>query len=166
MERKLRSQAGLTLVELLVVIAIFSILTSVITVNLLRPQSSQSISSALNTLSADIRAQQLKSMMGRAENGVTATPHGIYFETGSYVLFAGDVYDSSDENNLRILLPDGVLISEVAFPSSQVVFARISGDVVSYSEGADFLVVQHTGTGVREKFSVNKYGSITKEKIE
>ncbi len=91
---------GFTLPELLIVMGVLAILTTLATVNLLRPQHQASTVAAVNILMADIRQQQLKTMLGNTEG--------------------------SNNFNVTLEPPFQVLTT---FPNNQIVFQAGSGEV-------------------------------------
>lgn len=91
---------GFTLPELLIVMGIVAILTTLATVNLLRPQHQASTQAALATLMADLRLHQLKAMLG----------------------------DTEDSANFSITLEPPLQVS-TTFPNNQIVFQAGSGEV-------------------------------------
>ena len=155
-------EKGFTLIELLIVIGLFATLSMFITVNMLRPQISSSVSTAGVTLVTDIKHQQLKSMVGSVPGGGIAPSHGVYFDTSGYTLFSGDSYIPASPNNFRIDLANGVAFSNITFPSSQLVFDRVSGEVSGFVSGSDSGSVEHS-SGLVQKISINRYGAIVLE---
>ena len=91
---------GFTLPELLIVMGVLAILTTLATVNLLRPQHQASTVAAVNILMADIRQQQLKTMLG----------------------------DTEGFNNFSVTLEPPFQVS-TTFPNNQIVFQAGSGEV-------------------------------------
>lgn len=147
---------GFTLIELLVVMGLFAVLAAISFISLGRPQIQAVISSSSFTLVSDLRAQQLKAMAGDTLGEATSQPHGIYFETNQYTLFKGASYNASDTTNLVIELT-GVTLTNINFPSNQVVFEKSSGEVSGYVSGSDNVTVAHSD-GSSSTITVNRYG--------
>lgn len=152
-------EKGFTLVEVLVTALIAGLLSMFVLINVMRPQSSASLQSAVNTLTTDLSSQQLKSMSG--ERGILeASPSGIFFGTTSYTLFTGGNYKSDDPGNFVVDLPANTKFSEISFPSSSIIFATTSGEVVNFSPSQNFVTIQWSDFATK-KISINKYGRVT-----
>jgi prepilin-type N-terminal cleavage/methylation domain-containing protein len=154
------SQRGFTLIELLVVMGLFAVMAGMITVNLVKPQATASVSGSVNEMVADLKSQQLRAMMGDSGSGITAQPHGIYVQPGQYTLFKGSSYNGSDADNSVIPAKNGVTLS-ATFPSSQVVFSKGSGEVSGFSNGANVISVQSSATGEVTQITLNRLGAIS-----
>jgi prepilin-type N-terminal cleavage/methylation domain-containing protein len=161
MVNKEKIQSGFTLIELLMVIGIFGILVMVATVNMIKPQVSASIYNATSTLMADIKQQQLKAMLGDTQGETSSQAFGVYFETNQYTLFNGTSYNAGDPNNFVISLQDGMIITNINFPSSQVVFSKRSGEISEYLLGSDNITIRHDSAGEEKTITTNKYGALT-----
>lgn len=151
---------GFTLVELILVMGIFAVLVSFASINLLRPQSGFSLDTAVTTLAADLKEQQLKAMAGDSDGQPTARPFGVYFESSHYILFRGETYSSTDPSNFTVNLGDNLNIVSVSFPSAQVVFTRRSGEVIN-PPFPDGTVTLRTTLGEEKTLTINRYGVIT-----
>jgi type II secretory pathway pseudopilin PulG len=158
---RLKKEAGLTITELIIVMGMFGVLTMLATTNLLRPQTQASIDSALYTLVADMRQQQLNAMVGKISGDGSTQPFGIHFEQNSYTLFSGTLYIASDPDNFIVDLETGVELTGINFPSADLVFAKNSGDVSGYSGGSDSVSITHLSTGVSKTLTVNRYGVVS-----
>ena len=154
----IKKQQGFTLVELLLVIGLFTILTSFVLINSLRPQVSSSVISNVSKVTADIKHQQLKAMIGKLDNG-SSSYKGVYFDSDKYILFTGNTYNSSDPNNFEIDI-EGVTFSSINLPSSQIIFEPSSGEVSNYSSSNNSFVIEHS-SGFSQTVSINEYGSLT-----
>jgi prepilin-type N-terminal cleavage/methylation domain-containing protein len=152
-------QAGFTLIELLVVMGIFAITAGIVTVSLVRPQATATAGSSVDELVADIRAQQLKAMLGDSGTGASAQPHGIYVQTNQYTLFMGSSYNASDADNIVISAKEGVSLSS-SFPSSQLIFAKGTGEVSGFVSGSNIVSVESSVTGDLTQVIVNRLGAI------
>ncbi len=153
---------GFTLTELLVVLGITAALLSLVTINLLKPQTSTSTTGAANSVVADLKQQQIKAMMGEGATGV-ASPAGIYFNSTSYTLFSGLAYSPNNSDNFTIDLPQNVKFSNNTFPGSKVVFAPLSGEVVGFVSNSASVTVGHVSSSKKETIQLNKYGVIIDE---
>lgn len=155
----MKKSLGFTLVEILLVMGLFAILASFITINLIRPQTKTSADSSINTLVADLRETQLKSMIGDSEGQATAQTFGIFFGTNSYTIFRGLTYNSSDTSNFVINLDSPQTLSST-FSGNQVVFSRRSGEVISFVNGSNTITISDN-SGVSKTITINNLGSIS-----
>jgi prepilin-type N-terminal cleavage/methylation domain-containing protein len=155
-----RSQAGFTMVELLVVMALFATLITLTTVTLVRPQASASITKTANALVADIKAQQLRAMAGDSDSASSAQPYGIYVQGGQYTMFKGSAYSGADSDNFVIGAGSGITLS-TTFASTQVVFAKGTGEVNSFNGSANTITVSSATSGQTKTITINRYGVVT-----
>ena len=91
---------GFTLPELLIVMGIVAILTTLATVNLLRPQHQATTAAAVDTLMADMRLYQLKAMLR----------------------------DTQDMGSFNATVEPPLQVS-TTFPNNQIVFQAGSGEI-------------------------------------
>jgi prepilin-type N-terminal cleavage/methylation domain-containing protein len=155
------NQSGLTLIELVIVIGIAATLFGFVTMNLVGTQRITSVDSASDVLVSDIASQQTKAMMGAGvSNG---TNYGIYFQSDRYVLFQGNVYNSSDTRNYTVVVGPGLTINNIKFPSYTLVFLARSGAVSGFSNGNNTVSIQDIqGTKIKT-VSLNRYGVVVVE---
>lgn len=151
---------GFTLIELLVVLGIITVLFGLASINLVRPQNRASVQGIADTLVADIKSQQLLSMVG--EDGQTASPlaHGIYMTNTQYTLFAGEAYSGSNANNFVVTLDSDVRMT-TTFASSQVIFAAGDGAVQSYTAGSNSITLANTSSGDQKMITIGRYGAVS-----
>lgn len=152
---------GFTLIELIVVMTIFAIVAGFITTNLIRPQTSASVDATVNILASDLKAQQIKSMMGDTNALPTAQNFGIYFENNKYILFAGSSYDPLDQSNFTVNLDANITLVNITFAQSTIVFTRRSGQVNDFAPGSNSLTIQNPETGEQKSLSVNSLGTLS-----
>src|SRR5687768_9752938 len=81
------SPRGFTLIELMLVIAIIASLMGITTMSLTGAQQKSSMNATLGIFISDIRAQQLKAMVGDTEGRATSDTYGISFQSTKYTLF-------------------------------------------------------------------------------
>lgn len=151
--------AGFTTVELIIIVGIIATLVSFATVNLLKTRSTTSLTSTLNTLLADLRNQQIKSMAGDSEGRIVNSSYGIYFEANRYILFH-DTYSSTDPSNYVVALEPNFQFQNILFPQNQIVFAINSGEIVNFISGSNSLKLTDTSNGQSKTIQLNKYGAI------
>lgn len=134
---------GFTLIELLLVMGLVAVLSVFTTINLIRPQTKASLDITITTLVSDLRSQQTKAMIG--DTGIS---FGIQFNPQNYVLL-NDSFSVSLDSNLSLT---------TTFPSSQVNFARVSGEVSGFVDGSNTITVSSGGES--KTITVNRYGVV------
>jgi len=133
-----------TLVELILIIGLFAVLSMFMTINLIKPQVSINIDSSLNLLISDIKNQQMKAMSGSTDGNISAQNYGVYIEPSQYTLFTGTTYNPTDPLNFVVNLDTGVTLTN-NLTSSQIVFAKETGDIISYINGSNIVVTHSSG---------------------
>jgi hypothetical protein len=134
---------------------LFSALVGIAGVNLIKPQVSINIDSTVNLLVSDIKAQQIKAMSGGTEGNVASQSYGIYIEPTRYTLFTGTTYNAGDTTNFVVNIEQGITLSN-NLTSSQIVFAKETGEIISYTNGSN-IVVTHS-SGVFKTININALG--------
>lgn len=151
---------GVTLIETLVVIGILLTLIGIASVSFLPFRSKSTLDTAITTLISDIKSQQIKAVAGDTEGRGTNDHYSVHFETNSYTLFHGSIFNPSDTSNFTVALNDGIQM-EPTFPSSQIIFSIKSGEVISFSETQNSITLEDTVEGSSKTVSINRYGVIT-----
>lgn len=146
------ASAGFTLVELLVSIGILVIIFAIVSINISPIPSNTLQNASLDTLVSDIRSQQTLAM-------TTGSPHGIHFESGNYTLFSGATYTQGSVGNFVINLDSGIVLTNLTFPNSTVVFLAGSGDISGYIPNQDSFTLGSTVTNKFTLVKINKYGA-------
>lgn len=144
---------GYTFAELIIVMAIFMTVIGLATINLTSAKQQATLNTSIDILVSDMRGQQIKAMMGDTQNEVTASAQGIHFAATRYVLFHGNMYNSSDPKNFSVAFGDN--ISVVGNPSD-IIFQRVSGEVTSASS----VTLRDNTTHTEKILQYNKYGSV------
>jgi prepilin-type N-terminal cleavage/methylation domain-containing protein len=152
---KLPDESGFTLIELLVVIVIMALLFVLSTINLGHAQSGASVTSETDTLLADLKSQQLLAMSGEIGSTTSQQPHGIYFQSSSYTLFADSTYSTSDSDNFSINVAPNTITT--TFPSNQVLFEVGDGAISGYNASDDTITI--SGTGKSQTITLNRFGA-------
>lgn len=153
--------------ELVIVMSVIALLTGFTTINLIRPQTTATGSSALNTLVSDLKEQQIKAMAGDSEDQTGASaaqPHGIFIEANKYTLFRGPSFNPAEPNNFTVNLETGLALSNTfppSGPTGEIVFEKRSGEVSGYISGSDTITITNTQTGEQKTITVNRYGTVT-----
>jgi prepilin-type N-terminal cleavage/methylation domain-containing protein len=143
---------GFTLVELLVSMGILAVLFAITTINISPLPSNTLQVTNLDTLLADIKSQQTKSMASDAS-------YGVHFEAASYTLFKGESYTQGLFANTVINLDPGIVFSNVTFPNSVIVFSPGTGDIAGYAAGVDSFTIVSSVTGKSTVVKINTYGA-------
>lgn len=157
----LNLSAGYTFVELLVVIGILATLGGITTINLLNSKRTASLSASVDQLVSDIQIQQLKTMTGNTEGRGATDNYGVYFGSTFYTLFHGTSYNAADTANYTVNLGDQIRFSNIGFSTSQVIFAKGTGEVISYVNGANSVSLLDTGSKNQTTLQLNTLGVIT-----
>lgn len=139
---------------------LMSLLVGYATINLVKPQTQISLDTSITTLVADLRSQQSKVMAGDTDSG-SATPYGIFFETNQYTLFKGSSFVFSEPNNFVITLDPNLSFSTINLPSSQIIFARRSGEVTNFSAVSSSVVLRNASSNEQKTVTLNRYGVLT-----
>ena len=149
----MRIQRGFTLVELGVVISITATLLGLITISLVRSQQGASLTSTEEILSADLRSQQLKSMIGDTEGRASHDTYGIHIDQSSYTLFHG-IYSAQEPSNFVVALDSSTRFNN---PNFDVVFLRPSGQIST----STVIELQDKTNSKLKKIHLNTLGVIT-----
>jgi prepilin-type N-terminal cleavage/methylation domain-containing protein len=148
-------QKGFTIIELVIAIGIFTVITSLITINLVNVQHIASIDSTATTLVADLKQQQLKAMTGDTEGRGIADQYGIHFDVKQYVLFHGS-YDPAGTSNFVVDL-EGTLSFTGITGDGNIIFSQGSGE----SFGLSTIILKDDLTNKQKIITANIYGVIT-----
>lgn len=152
---------GLTLIEIIIVFGVLATLLAFTSLNLTLPQHRSVINTTLTTLASDLRQMQLKAMSGDTEGRGTVGNYGLYFGSSGYTLFHGSAYSGSDPTNAVITLDPSLILTNITFPGSTVVFSAGSGEIVGFTPGSNTFTLHHTLESVDKTFTLNRYGVIT-----
>ena len=150
----IRKSRGFTLVELAVATSIFVTLLGFITISLVRSQQTVSLTSTGEILVADLKQQQLKSMIGDTEGMPTSDSYGIHFDSNRYVLFHGLTYLSTDTSNAVINLESNMQFNSSGF---DIIFSKISGEIAAPA----IVELQDNTNSKLKRINLNIYGTIT-----
>ena len=152
-----KSERGFTLIEALVVMAIMTMLAGTSLIVSMDSYRGFAFRGERDNLVASLVRARSQSMNNICLGGgcTDGKPHGVYVETGRYVIFQGASYAARDSAVDEILF---VQNSTVRFgtTSVEVVFAQLSGDVVTAKDIGVTDDVSHYSTT-----SVNTEGRIS-----
>lgn len=157
----LRSQNAFTFLELILVLGISTLLLGFVTINLFRAQNTSSLTATINTLVGDLKTQQLKAMEKATEGRSAGDSYGIHFTNSSYVLFHGPTFNPNDLSNLTITIDPGISFTNITFPSSNVIFASVSGTFANFIANQNTIDIKNVSTTIKKTMTINKYGIVT-----
>lgn len=150
----MRTDRGFTLIETIVVVSTIVTLLGFITISLVRSQQTASLISTEEILVADLKQQQLKSMIGDTEGRSASDSYGIHFDSNRYVLFYGPTYSSTDASNSTINLESSMQFNS---PGLEVIFSRLNGEIIS----ATIIELQDNTNFKLKRIYLNTLGVIT-----
>ena len=154
--------AGYSLPELLLVLSILGVLFSLTTINLFSSYHKNTLNTTISTLLADLKQQQLKTMVGDTEGQTTQNEYGVYFPPDglSYILFLGATYSPPDPANFAIKLNNDLQFSSILVPDRQIVFAKGSGEVANYNPSFANFTLENVRTDETKTIIINQFGTI------
>ena len=130
-----------------------AILLGFITISLVMSQQTASLTATEEVLLADLREQQLKSIIGYTEGRSTSDSYGIHFEERSYVTFHGATYSSSNTSNATINLESNMQFNN---PPFDVIFSKLSGEI----PGAMIIELQDNTNSKLKRIHLNIIGTV------
>jgi len=151
------SKKGFTLLELLIVMGISLTLFGFVVIGLSSTNRIFSISASREIIISDLKSQQTKAMQGIGSGDA----YGIYFQPDKYVLFQGSSYSPSDPNNYEVKLDEGIVVSDISFPASTVLFDTKSGEIDSFIQGSNTITIQDVDAIQSAILNINRYGVIS-----
>ena len=125
-----------------------------ITISLVRSQQTASLTSVEEILVADLRQQQLKSMIGDTEGRSTSDSYGIHFDSNRYVTFHGLAYSSADTSNSFFNLENNMQFNN---PNFDVIFSKLSGTI---SVALTIELQDNTNSNLKRIY-LNRHGVVT-----
>lgn len=157
---------GFSLVELMIVIALLTVVLILTTVNLFKPVSKAKIDSTSSDLTSLLREAQNKAINTERESGITSDEYGVHFEINKYILFKGATYDPNGSDNFEVYTPENLTLTpNLPCPSppgecNNVVFKRISGEVVSFDNSKNTVCLAENATNKKVLLTVNFVGVV------
>jgi len=151
---------GFTLPELIITMSILGMITSIIVINVLTAQSKATVNNTILTFVADLRSQQLKAMTGEKEGQAGNDAYGVRFNQTDYVLFKGTTYTANNPTNFSIKLSGSAQFTNDLFPSAQVVFASVSGEIINYVANSDSIILQDPTSSFQKTLKLNRVGNV------
>ncbi len=129
--------------------------------NLLGARNQVQVNSAVPMVIADLKQQQLRSMLGETQGRSTTDTYGIHFETTTYTLFHGSSYAVSEPTNSIVQLGGALTFSSVNIPGNVIIFGRGSGEVIGYSNTQNMFGITNPGNNQTRTVTFNTYGVVT-----
>lgn len=150
--------SGFTLIEVLTIVSLLSTILVFSSINLFSPVQKAKLDTTSADINSIIREAQNKAISSDT-SGVGATDnYGIHFESDKYVLFKGSSYNVGDPNNFVVNIPEGVVISQINLPSGNVVFRKLSGEVINFDNNLNNICIQEAATGQTVVIRLNFIG--------
>jgi hypothetical protein len=156
----LNRNSGFSLVETILVTAILITLMSITWVSALPTLRTTYLSTSVDTMVSDIKRQQLKAMTGFTEGRTTHDHYGVRLEANRYVLFHGSSYSSSEPTNQTVSFQNNVAFQSAGFPSSQIIFTGVTGEISGFTPGANTITLKSTTTDEQKVITFNRYGVV------
>lgn len=166
-EKHLNNTRGFSLIELILVIALLSIILGITTVTLFRPVAKANLNTVSTNIFSLLREAQNQAINTDTSGDPQSNEYGIHFETDSYTLFKGSTYISSDSSNFVVKTKSNISISpSLPCPAppgdcNNVVFEKISGEVLGFDPANNTVCVTETGTNKQVLLNVNFVGGIS-----
>lgn len=144
---------GFTLVELIVTLSILATLLGISTISLSSSQQKTSITTSVQSIISDMKAQQIKAMTGDTEGRLIPSPYGVHFDANQYVLFHGLAYSSAEPSNFVVSLPSNL---EFTTSGVNIIFSQTGGELAA----ATSVTIRNITSGELKTIQLNKYGVI------
>jgi prepilin-type N-terminal cleavage/methylation domain-containing protein len=146
-----KSLPGFTLVELAVTMGIFATLVGISSISLFNLQHRGTLNSSVSTFVADLKATQLRAMVGDTGSGSGSSNYGIRLQANSYTTFR----DTYGTENVVFNLPT---VLEFTYPGYEIIFLNGSGEIQS---GSGTVVIRDETSGKQKSVNLNRYGIVT-----
>jgi len=156
----MRNKSGYTLIEVIIVTGLFASLLLLSNFNLARPVRTATISTVLDVFISDVALTRTRAFSGDTQTGTGAAVHGVYIEPNRYTLFRGSSYDAGNSTNFTVNLPSNLTFSQIDVPSSEVIFAPLSAEVVGYDQNMRTLTLTDSVVGLTRTLRFNQYGVV------
>lgn len=149
---------GFTLIELIVVLGMLATLTGLSYLTLFGRIQKTDVTSVMVSLIADLRAQQVRAMVGEQTNG--SGSYGVHLDSAQYALFSGS-YVANDHAH-SVFPISGARLS-TTFPGSNVLFSPGSGEITGFSSTGNAITVTSVEGGSTNTIRLNRYGVVMSE---
>lgn len=157
----MKKNNGFVLVELIVVMGIVLLLSGFVIFSLINTKKNVSVDSSADAIISDIKSQQTKAMQGIGEQSGQA--YGVYIDSEEYILFDGTSYSPSDPSNFTVALEPGIIITNITFPASSIIFSSKSGEINAFSNGNSSFTLEDVSATKSITVTLNKYGIVVSQ---
>ena len=157
---------GFSQIELLLAILILMIVFSMGTIVYSSVVRQDQIQTEVQKIGSVINEARMKTIAGYRLGGSSGYNFGVHFEEDSFTLFPGLIYQTGNANNQKYLLPDNLMIEEISWANSGLVFNKVTGEVVDFDSLNNYIVLSDVNLNQQRKISVNFLGTITVENYE
>lgn len=154
------NRKGLTLVEVLLVITILAVLSSFTGFTLLRSRNKVSLDGIINQVIQDVKTQQLQTMSGLIQGGISNRYYGIHFENTRYILFHTPTYQANDATNYAINLEADSRFSVINLPNNEILFADAGGEIEGFDPIRNFVTIDNINSDLQKTLYFNIYGTV------
>ena len=167
--RNMNGSRGFSIIELVLVIALLSIILAITTVTLFRPVAKANLDTVSTDIFSILREAQNKAINTDTSGDVQSNDYGIHFETNSYTLFKGTAYNAGDSSNFKVDTTSNIVLSPtLPCPSppgdcNNIVFQRVSGEVLAYDDVNNTVCVSETSTNKQTLLIINFLGVVTEQ---
>ena len=76
-------------------------------------------------------------------------------------MFRGSSYSLGASGNFVVAIGENMEVSNTTFPGSEIIFSKLSGEIVSFTQGADSITLKNTSNNQEKIIRMNKFGVFT-----
>ena len=159
-------ETGVTLIELIIVISLLSVILTLGSINLFRPYQTATLDAAAENIKSLVREAQSKAINTDTQGDPASDDYGVHFESDKAILFKGATYSNGNPANFEVSLTNNITATpNLPCPSppgncNNVVFQRISGEVVNFSGSQNSVCLTEGSSGKNILLSVNFVGVV------
>lgn len=158
-----RNGAGFTVTEVVITIGIFGMILAFPMLFWWGIGRGDALSSTTQEVVGVINEAHADTVSGKSPDGAQTSSYGIHFESTYYTYFAGTSYNQSASSNVRTDLPTGVSFSQIDLPENNVIFERITGEVLGFDAASSTVAIQDTNTGQIRIITISRFGGVKYE---
>ena len=148
-----KNEEAFTLIELVITIAILGALVLVPLRSYVASKNISDLKTTTRDLMLNLELAKNKTLASKDSDS-----YGVHLEAGSYTMFKGATYSSSDINNITYTIPSNIEIANISLSSgADVVFERVSGRALN--TGSFDLRVKNNTDQLR-RVNVAEFGDI------
>lgn len=151
---------GFTLVEMILTMGIIVMLLTISSLLLTGLIPKASLVSASEQLIAELRQQQLETMVGEvSKTGSQPSSRGIKIEPHRYIFFEGEDFDPEAVSNYEVSVEEPLSL-ETDFDNQILVFALGSGEIIDYQADASTITIKNSSNQESVSIKLNDYGVV------